>query len=299
MPSICRTLISPTLSGHSGVGGLVPAAVGSDHRRPALPAGAVGEALALGAVQHHRAGAVEVVGHDVHPAGRRIRRRDRVVVPADLALPAAFESRVTLRLGQCRPIALRRIGFHQPRGLWPQIFGGGHHHVVLAVDLHHARRQLRRTRRRRVGEQRLVGAGDAVVAHPGRVVDRVGLDVQRDRRVPAAEADALAGEAVTAHLQDAARELHELAQIGGADAVIPCRRAGSGGRPDAQHLAGRQRRQDRLRNRRRRIGVGGRAQTRQPTPRSTKWRQLLALSRPNVGFGAQAGHSSAASSSAI
>ena len=167
-----------------------------------------------------------------------------------------------------------------------QILGGGDHHVVLAVDLHDPGGQLRRARRRRVGQQRLVGAGDTVVAHAGRVVDRVGLDVQRDRRVPAAEADTLAGEAVAADLQDAAGELHELAQVGGTDTVIPCRRAGSGCRPDAHHLSWRERRQHRVRHRRGRIGVSDGCERVAEIP---QWRELLALSRRNVHFGAWGG----------
>ncbi|MDT5154005.1 MAG: hypothetical protein QOI01_5738, partial [Mycobacterium sp.] len=45
-------------------------------------------------------------------------------------------------------------------------------------------------------------------------LDRVGVDVQGDRSEVTAEANALAGEAVAAHLQDAAGKLHELAPAG-------------------------------------------------------------------------------------
>ena len=91
LPSICRMLISPTRSGHSGVGGLSPAAA----HRPALPARPVGEVCGCGAVENHRPGAVEVVGDDVHPAARESGRRDRVVVPTDLRLPAALVVRAS------------------------------------------------------------------------------------------------------------------------------------------------------------------------------------------------------------
>ncbi|BCP34981.1 hypothetical protein MINTMi198_03510 [Mycobacterium intracellulare M.i.198] len=99
--------------------------------------------------------------------------------------------------------------------------------------------------------------GDAGVAHPGRVVDRRGVDVQRDGRIPAAEPDALAGEAVAADLQQFGGEFDEFTQVGRADAVIACGSSGSGGRTDPQHLTGRQRLQDWFRGGRRRIGMRG------------------------------------------
>ena len=95
LPSIWRTLISPTWSGHSGVGGLFQPPPGP--ARPALPSRPVGERLRGGAVEHRRAGPVEAVGHDVHPAGLRVRGGDRVVVAADLRLPPARVGRGALR----------------------------------------------------------------------------------------------------------------------------------------------------------------------------------------------------------
>ena len=126
--------------------------------------------------------------------------------------------------------------------------------------------------------------------------------MQRDRRVPAAEADTLAGEAVTADLQDAARELDELAQIGGADTVIPCRRAGSSRRSDAQHLAGRQRRQIGSG-----IGAGGSAFAGQAARSTAADAEIDEMAHNCSHFRAQTsvsahgfrGYSSAASSSAI
>src|ERR1044072_3597075 len=67
--------------------------------------------------------------------------------------------------------------------------------------------------------------------------------------MPGPEPDALAREAVAADLQDAGRELHELTEIGRTDVVIACRRSGSGCRGDTDHLARRQRRQHRRRDR--------------------------------------------------
>ena len=79
--------------------------------------------------------------------------------------------------------------------------------------------------------------------------------MQRDRRIPAAEPDTRAGEAITADLQQLGGELQEFTQIGGTDAVILCGRAGSGRRAQAQHLTRGQRLHDGLRGGRGRIGV--------------------------------------------
>ena len=249
-----------------------------------MPTGAVGERLGFRAVQHRRAAAVEVVGGDVHPTARRIRLWDRVVVTADLRLSATLVVPIALRLRHGRPITLCWIGFHQSRRLRHQVLDRGDEQVVLPVDLHHPGGQLRHASRCRLGQQWLQVAGDPVVAHTRHVVDRIGIDVQRDRRMPGAEADPLAREAVATDLQDAAGKLHELTQVGRADVVITCRRSGSGGGPDADRLTGRQRRQDGLRDGSRRIGV-----------RDGQRQRYGAKQRR----GCRPDHSSAASSSAI
>jgi len=101
-------------------------------------------------------------------------------------------------------------------------------------------------------------AGDPGVFHAVRIVDRRRVHPQRDRRVVAAKADALAGEAVATDLHHLGRKFHEHTQVRGPDAVITGGRAGARRRTDPDHLTGCQRLQHRLRHRSGRVGVGSR-----------------------------------------
>lgn len=117
--------------------------------------------------------------------------------------------------------------------MWLQGFGRGHHQVVALVDLHHANSKMQTSPRREVDRQQLI---DINVMHPGQVIDRRSVHVQRDWLVLAAEPDSLIGKAVTAILQKLGGELDELAQVCSADAVVTSAGSGTRCRTEPQHF---------------------------------------------------------------
>ena len=82
--------------------------------------------------------------------------------------------------------------------------------------------------------------------------------MQCDGREVRPEGDTLPGEAIATYLEKSAWEVHELAKVGGANTVIPCRRSGSRTRADERHLSGLEGLKNRLRNGGGRVGAGDR-----------------------------------------
>ncbi|SLE67046.1 Uncharacterised protein [Mycobacteroides abscessus subsp. massiliense] len=155
--------------------------------------------------------AVESIADDVHPALGRFLGPQRVVVAADLCLPAALVVTRAHRPGHGRPSGPKWVRLDQACRLRNQILGDGDQQPVGSVDVDHTRRQLGESWRGRIGQQRPVGAQDAGVPDPGGVRHGLGVHAQCDGRVPPAIPHTLTGEAVTTDLQHAAGEDHELA----------------------------------------------------------------------------------------